>query len=320
MSDGRAFTITIDKSDAGLRLDSVVGAYTSEISRSHISALIKNGVIRVDNNIKKPGYKVKEGETINGVISFQKAGELHPEPVPIYILYEDDHLMVLNKPPGLVVHPSPGHFTATLVHGLLFHCPDIKDTGDEQRPGIVHRLDKGTSGLLVVAKTPTAHKRLSLQFQNRTIRKEYLALVWGRMETNSGQITFPVGRHHRERKKMSINSPSGRIAETLWEIKKQFSWAALLSLNLKTGRTHQIRVHCAAIGHPVLGDVIYSRKKNTLLKTSDGIEISVPRQMLHAWKISFRHPFENKSLNFQAPVPQDMRTIIHFFKKEAIMG
>ncbi len=316
MSDGSAFTINIEKSDAGLRLDSVVCAHTTEISRSQISALIKNGAIRVDNNIKKPGYKVKAGETISGVISFQESAKLQPEPVPIHILYEDDHLMVLNKPPGLVVHPSPGHYTATLVHGLLFHCPDIKDIGDEQRPGIIHRLDKDTSGLLVVAKTPTAHKRLSLQFQNRTIRKRYLALVWGRMEADSGQITFPIGRHYRDRKKMSINSPTGRIAETLWEVKKQFFRAALLFLNLKTGRTHQIRVHCAAIGHPVLGDVIYGRKKNTILKRSDGNEILIRRQMLHAWKIAFQHPLENRPLNFRAPVPEDMRAIIKFLDQE----
>jgi 23S rRNA pseudouridine1911/1915/1917 synthase len=200
----------------------------------------------------------------------------------------------------------------------LFHCPDIEDSGDEQRPGIIHRLDKDTSGILVVAKTSVAHTRLSLQFKNRTIRKEYLALVWGQMEAMSGQITFPIGRHYRERKKMSINSPAGRSAETLWGLRKQFSQAALLHLHLKTGRTHQIRVHCAAIGHSVMGDNIYGRKKDLVVKGNGRSEIFISRQMLHAWKITFLHPIENIYFSFNAPVPDDMRTMIHFLNQDKI--
>jgi 23S rRNA pseudouridine1911/1915/1917 synthase len=305
-----AFTIYADESSINNRLDVVVSSHIEHCSRSFAASLIRIGTIKVQGSLRKAGYKVKSGDIITGFIPSPNPVGFFPEPVPFRILFEDFFLMVVDKPPGLVVHPAPGHKGATLVNGLLYHSPDLEGVGGELRPGIVHRLDKDTSGLIVVAKNSLAHETLSNQFKERKIKKEYLAVVWGHMPSAGGNIDFSIGRHPKDRKKMSINSFAGRQAETLWKVKEEFKEASLLQLDLKTGRTHQIRVHCAALNHPILGDEIYGKNKKNTIRKKDGSEKKIPRQMLHAWRIRFEHPFEKKEMTFEASIPLDMEDIL----------
>jgi 23S rRNA pseudouridine1911/1915/1917 synthase len=314
MSSRGEFVITVAESDAGRRLDSLVSARRPDCSRSFAAALIQEGHITIQNTRKKPGYRVKTGETIQGCIPVHEPTSLQPQAMPLNILFEDNHLMVIDKPAGLVVHPGPGNETGTLVNGLLYHCPELGGINAEQRPGIVHRLDKDTSGLMVVAKNRSSLENLSRQFKARKVRKIYLALVHGVVGPESGKISLPIGRHPVDRKKMSTISTRGREAETIWRVKVRFAAATLLELELKTGRTHQIRVHCTSMHHPIVGDAVYTvgklgnRKRNsTHLESLLG---SAERQMLHARHLGFTHPVDGRSMRFDAPVPEDMRRIM----------
>jgi 23S rRNA pseudouridine1911/1915/1917 synthase len=237
------------------------------------------------------------------------------EPLPLDILYEDPHLLVVNKAAGLVVHPAAGHASGTLVHGILYHCPDLEGIGAEKRPGIVHRLDKDTSGIMVVAKNARAHDDLSRQFKARSIEKHYLALVVGSPKADNGRIDLPIGRHPVERKKMSARSRRGREALTLWQVRERFIGATLIDVELKTGRTHQIRVHCQAMGFPILGDPIYGRKGAAKQITAgnpawQAVFQSAARQMLHAHRLGFKHPADDRPLSFEAPLPADMADLL----------
>ena len=210
-----------------------------------------------------------------------------------------------------MVHPAPGHHSGTLVNALLYHCPKLEGIGGALRPGIVHRLDKDTSGVLVVAKNDRAHLNLSRQFKSRQVKKKYLALVYGKMESDSGSVSLPIGRHPVDRKKMSTNSRKSRVAETTWQIRERFESASLIEVDLKTGRTHQIRVHCAAIKHPVIGDKVYGPRKTGRNATyGKHIFESIPRQMLHAWRIELTHPVTEAMVSFEAPIPTDMQAVI----------
>jgi 23S rRNA pseudouridine1911/1915/1917 synthase len=309
-----AFTIYANESNINNRLDVVVANHIEDCSRSFAATLIKIGAIKVQDSQKKAGYKLRAGDIITGFIPPPDPVSFSPEPIPFRILFEDPHLLVVDKPAGIVVHPAPGHQDGTLVNGLLFHCPDLKGIGGELRPGIVHRLDKDTSGIILIAKCPLAHERLAYQFKERKVKKEYLALVWGQMPTRCGSIDFSIGRHPKDRKKMSINSYTGRHALTLWRVKEAFQKASLLQLDLKTGRTHQIRVHCAAINHPILGDETYGKNKQNIIRGQDGSEKKIPRQMLHAWRIRFEHPVEKKEMAFEACIPLDMKEILDILK------
>ena len=308
MHNPGVFFLKAAKKDIGKRLDHVIASYLPEYSRTIITKHIRNGFILVGETQRKSGYKVSAGEEINGKITPQEAPNCIPEAIDIDILFEDMDIIVVNKPPGMVVHPAPGHYTGTLVNALLYHCPMIIDTGEPFRPGIVHRLDKDTSGLLVVAKNRLAHNRLAEQFKSRIIKKIYLALVHGKMDTLSGRITLPIGRHPVHRKKMSTISKKSRQAETIWKVKEYFESTSLIEIKLKTGRTHQIRVHTAASGHPVVGDRTYGSKQDknfcNLVKTT------VSRQMLHAWRLSFLHPVKKKMVFFEAPIPYDMQQVL----------
>lgn len=301
------FTFLADAFDTGNRLDVVVSLHIPEYSRSHIATLIRQGSILVQGIKKKPGYKVCEGDEISGSIKPTENIHFEPEPIQLDILYEDDAVIVINKQHGLVVHPAPGHFTGTLLNGLLYHYPEIETYGDAIRTGIVHRLDKDTSGVMVIAKTRSAHEFLSKQFKDRTIKKEYLALVYGVIKKDSGKITFPIGRHPTDRKKMSVVGAKRRKAETHWKIKERFLDATLLEVNLKTGRTHQIRAHCAAIHHPIVGDPVYSGKKS---KREKSVLASAKRQMLHSWHLCLKHPERKEEMTFEAPIPEDMEKVI----------
>jgi 23S rRNA pseudouridine1911/1915/1917 synthase len=314
MKERGAFTITADASVAGQRLDVVIAVSIPDCSRSFSANLITGGDVRVNGSAKKPGYRVKAGDEITGRVLVPKPVEFVPEPVEIKVLYQDVYIVVVNKQAGLVVHPAPGHPTGTLVNGLLYQFPELQGTGDALRPGIVHRLDKDTSGTLVVAKTPAAHENLSAQFKSRSVRKEYSALVYGKTTADSGVITFSVGRHPRDRKKMSIRSRKPREAETFWQVQERFQGSTLLTLDLKTGRTHQIRVHCAAIGHPLVGDAVYGGRKKRLrgrrFKENAEVLAAARRQMLHARRLEFAHPATEERMSFVSPLPDDMKNLL----------
>lgn len=296
-------------------MDSYIAARLADCSRSHAALLIRQGFIQVDGQPCKPAYKVKLNERIAAQIPAAEPSELVPEPLPLDILFEDPDLILINKPAGMVVHPAAGHRTGTLVHGILHHCPDLEGIGVEKRPGIVHRLDKDTSGVLVVAKNTHAHHALAGQFKDRSVQKRYLALVLGVPKVSQGQINLPVGRHPVERKKMSTLGNRGRDALTLWKVRERFPGAALLEIELKTGRTHQIRVHCQTMGYPIVGDPVYGYRGALKSLARSNLALhkvlkKARRQMLHAWLLGFSHPVDGQPLSFEAPLPQDMAAIL----------
>ncbi|OGP58296.1 MAG: hypothetical protein A2V65_02810 [Deltaproteobacteria bacterium RBG_13_49_15] len=303
MPDSASFNLEVHKPEEGERLDVFISSRLPGFSRTQARQLILEAIVCVDGKVKKPGYRIKDGERICGKILPLESLSVEPEPIDLHILYEDDGFIVLNKQPGIVVHPAPGHRSGTIVNALLHRRPEIKGVGDALRPGIVHRLDKDTSGLLLVAKTETAHQNLIGQFKSKKVVKTYLALVYGNVIQDEGVISLPIGRDPRDRKRMSTASRKGRFAETGWRVKERFITTTLLEVHLKTGRTHQIRVHCAAMGHPVVGDPVYGRRKRKK-------GISAKRQMLHAWRIRFGHPVTGRDVSFEAPLPEDMEHLV----------
>lgn len=316
MHDSSAFTILVKKPDSGQRLDLLVSSRISDCSRSTAANLIREGNIRVHGTTQKPGYRVRPGDEIHVYFQPPEPLTFKPEPIDIDILFEDKDIIVLNKPPGLVVHPAPGHYSGTLVNGLLHHYPNLEGIGEKLRPGIVHRLDKDTSGVLVVAKNARAHHHLSSQFKSRKIIKEYIALVYGKMATGSGVITLPIGRHPVNRKKMSTHSRKSRTAETLWQVKERFKHTTLIAIDLKTGRTHQIRVHFAAVNHPIVGDTVYGGQKVwKRVGAEDRLLTSVSRQMLHAWRLGFVHPETESMVSFEAPISQDLAQLLEALRQ-----
>jgi 23S rRNA pseudouridine1911/1915/1917 synthase len=324
MSFNGGFTILADDSDVGRRLDVVLASRLPECSRSLAASLITRRHILIDGQPKKPGYRLKSGDEIRGRIPPPAQVLYQPEPIPLQILFEDPNIVVINKQPGLVVHPAPGHHCGTLVNALLYHCPDLQSIGGEIRPGIVHRLDKDTSGTMVVAKTAAALEKIARQFKQRKTQKTYLAIVHGEMDAAEGVIKLPIGRHLKDRKRMSTTSRKTRAAETHWRVQKRFKGFALLELDLKTGRTHQIRVHCAAIDHPVVGDPVYRPRRRwgkfvkTFLAGSNSMaDVITPvnRQMLHAWRLGFSHPATGEFMTFESPLPRDMATLLEELKR-----
>jgi 23S rRNA pseudouridine1911/1915/1917 synthase len=309
----RVLTFTATELEAGRRLDAVLAACFPTLSRTYIARLARRGHVTVNGLKIRPGYTTKCGDSVRLEVPPPQTISIKPEPIPLSILYEDAHIMVLDKPSGMVVHPGPGHHSGTIVNGVIHHCPDLEGIGGEIRPGIVHRLDKDTSGALVVAKSDLAHEHLSLQFRERRVKKRYLALVYGRTEASEGVIDWPIGRHPADRKKMSTRSRRIRSTETHWKVKEQFPGVIYLDVGLKTGRTHQIRVHCAAMGWPVVGDALYGGKKRWKEITSPQarhVLSKVGRQMLHAFKLAFVHPHTGEWLSFEAPLPRDMRSVL----------
>jgi len=289
----------VDAHTAGDRLDRFLAAQLPHLSRSRLQALIKEGHATLDGKPAKPGEKVRRGNVILLTEPPAEPSLLEPEDIPLEILFEDADLLVINKPPGLVVHPAAGHARHTLVHALLAHCTSLSGIGGEQRPGIVHRLDKDTSGCLVVAKTDTAHAHLSRQFAGRSVTKIYLALVQGYFTgPRSGAIDELIGRHPVDRKKMAVLKRGGRASRTTWRVAQELPGAGtVVECTLHTGRTHQIRVHLKHLGHPLLGDALYAPR----------LVGHYPRQMLHAWKLGFVHPRTGKPMDFSSPIPEDFK-------------
>ena len=297
--------LTTSASDAGLRLDVFLSRHVDGMSRSRLQSLIREGHVTVDDAPARQHDKVRKGMRVVVRRPEPRPSGLEPEDIPIHTLFEDRDVIVLNKEAGLVVHPAAGHRSGTLVHALLHRCPDLAGVGGEGRPGIVHRLDKDTSGVMVVAKNDTAMTGLAAQFKAGTVHKEYLALVWGAPSPPSGTIRTLIGRSRHDRKKMSAMPPRGR--EALTEYATEQTWpggCSLLRVRIKTGRTHQIRVHLLHLGHPVVGDKQYGRRKTG----PEGPR--APRQMLHAETLGFTHPRTGEAMRFTAPLPPDMEAVI----------
>jgi 23S rRNA pseudouridine1911/1915/1917 synthase len=285
------------------RLDMFLSAQDPiSLSRSQIRKLIIEGDVTVNGQLTKPGYWVKESDAIVVTLPEPSPLTLVAEDIPLNILYEDDQLIVLNKPVGMVVHPAPGHYKGTLVHALLHHCQGLSGIGGVQRPGIIHRLDRDTSGVMLVAKTDESHTGLSDQLKSRELISIYCAIVHGRFKTSSERIEAPIGRHRKDRKKMTVDWEAGRYALTLYQVLQQYAEHALLKIELKTGRTHQIRVHMKSIHHPVVGDLVYGNSsKNNL---------DMPRQALHAQTVTFTHPVTRERMQFETPLPEDMKRVL----------
>lgn len=293
------------------RVDKYLSAILPDLSRSQLQRLIKQACVQVNGKLVKAHRQVAQGDVIALQLPQPISLAVEPQDIPIDILYEDADLLVINKPPAMVVHPAPGNLQGTLVNALLYCIKDLSSINGVLRPGIVHRLDKDTSGCLLVAKNDRSHVSLSQQFESRTIQKEYLALVWGRMMQASGIIDMRIGRHPIQRKKMAVR-PEGRDAITHYERLEEMGGCTLLSLRPKTGRTHQLRVHLASMGFPILGDLQYARRRPERKFT-----VPVPRQMLHAASIAFIHPSSNQVMRFQAPIPQDMQDVIEALRGES---
>ena len=312
MTPSDAFNIVVNPADSGQRLDVFIANQIEGLSRSRSANLILAEAVKVNGEYKKTGYRVCCGDRITGSIPEPEPVDIFPEAIPLDIIYEDRDFLALNKSPGIVVHPAPGHESGTLVNALLHHCPEIGPIGGELRPGIVHRLDKDTSGVLIVAKNESAHAHLSAQFSERNIIKTYLALVTGQVKENTGRIELPIGRHPVDRKRMSTTSRKPRPAETDWRVRERFNGMTYLELNLKTGRTHQARVHCAAIQHPIVGDPVYGSRKPAKKMPEEVFSIlkGIHRQMLHAWRLECMHPAGKGTMRFEAPLPEDMERII----------
>ncbi len=298
-------TLLVTPEGAGNRLDTWLSGREPDLSRARIQALIHGGHVTLDGKAAKPSQKLSEGQTVTLTTPPAVETASRPEAIPLEVLFEDRDLIVINKPAGLVVHPAAGHASGTLVNALLARCPDLAGIGGEIRPGIVHRLDRDTTGVMVVAKNETAMRSLVNQFRDRQVTKEYLALVWGHLNPPSGRTETLIGRNPHDRKKMSAKPVIGRPAVTLYETAETFAATSLLRVRIETGRTHQIRVHMAHLGHSIVGDPQYGRPRRETLP------VPVPaRQMLHAAKLSFIHPATGQPMTFEAPLPADMRELV----------
>jgi len=308
-------TFIVTTEQQGRRLDLFLSGVISDLSRSHFKRLIQDGMVLVNGSAVKPSYETRAGDAVFARIPGQASlNALNPEPMGLDVLFEDEDLIVINKPPGLVVHPGAGHMEGTLVHGLLAHSPHLALQGSPLRPGIVHRLDKDTSGALVIAKSERAYLHLINQFKAHDVRKEYLALVYGTPPAREGEIATMLGRHPTERKKIAVLQGRGREALTRWRVDRAWEEAALLRIVIETGRTHQIRVHMSHINHPIVGDETYGggkrRAKGIKAAPVRNLLLKADRQMLHAERLCFVHPATGREISATAPLPDDFREIL----------
>jgi len=303
----RTETFTVEQSLPSERLDIFLRTKFPAVSRGAMQRLIEQGHIRVDGKTVKPTHAPRAGEKVEIHFPEPKPAEAQPEEMPLDILFEDQSLLVVNKPAGLVVHPAAGHEEHTLVNALLHHCQgSLSGIGGVARPGIVHRLDKETSGCLVVAKNDETHLALSEQFANRVVKKVYHAIVCGAVPRETGEIHAAIARHPTHRKRMAVHDDSdGRAAHTSWRVLEKLKCATYVEVQIHTGRTHQIRVHFQHLGHPVVGDDTYGSTKNKRLK--ELANYAAPRVLLHAKELSFVHPRTQKPLKFSAPLPEDFK-------------
>jgi 23S rRNA pseudouridine1911/1915/1917 synthase len=299
MKAGRV-SLTVERADARQRLDRFLAGLGSWGTRSQVHRLIAEGQVRIDGHLAKPGTVLRAGQRIVVEPSSRPThGDVQPQAIPLDVLYEDDWLLVINKPAGLVVHPAPGNWQGTVVNALLHRWRNRAGDLDPLRPGIVHRLDKDTSGVLVIAKDAATLAELGRQFRSREVSKEYLALVWGKFGVPRGEVRRPIGRHPVHRTRMSVRA-GGRVAVTRYQVIAEAAGMSLLRVSPETGRTHQIRVHMAAAGHPVVGDPVYGGRP------AKAAELGLHRQALHATSLAFRHPRTSEPLRISAPLPADL--------------
>ncbi len=311
----------------GRRLDKYLAARLQQYSRSFLQRLIKEGAVRVDARPVKASYSIRKGDVITLEIPAIEEEHLRPEDIPLDIIYEDDHLMLVNKPPDMVVHPAPGHMSSTLVNALLFHCKKLSQLGGNHKAGIVHRLDRDTSGIMLVVKNDLIHEAIAKQFEKRTILKEYLAIVEGDVELDSDVVELPIGRHKKDRLKMAVrHDENGKEASSIYEVLERFGNFTLVKVIPRTGRTHQIRVHMKAIGHPIVADADYNTRDCLYAwEITGGPEKSeeppiLERQALHAYHLEFFHPILKKKIGFKAELPEDMRRVLELLKERKVKG
>jgi 23S rRNA pseudouridine1911/1915/1917 synthase len=318
MSDADSQQFTVTAGERPQRLDHYLGIKLHGPSRAKIQRWIDDGRVLVNDAPQRASHKVRPGDRILVCIPPPVRTALRPEAIPLDILYEDEELLVVNKPPGLVVHPAPGHDRGTLVNALLHHCGALREVGGRERPGLVHRLDKETSGLLVVAKTEAAMRDLVAQFKHHTIERRYLALATGRFDRPQGEIALAIGRDRVHRKKFSPRTASPKASMTRYRVLEQFDTVALVEAAPLTGRTHQIRVHFAAIRHPLLGDALYGgpavRRLTQLAGAGPDGGPLIARQMLHARTLGLRHPATGQVMRWEAPPPGDMAAVIDWLR------
>jgi 23S rRNA pseudouridine1911/1915/1917 synthase len=311
-----AAAIELQAEFSGERLDAFLAEQVPDLSRSRIQKLIGDGNVQVNGSVcASKKAVVQEGDAIHLLVPEAAPFELLPEDISLEILYEDDQLIILNKPTGLVVHPSPGHYSGTLVNALLWHCrtaaggSSLSGIGGVQRPGIVHRLDKDTSGAIAIAKTDQAHQNLQQQFQAKTAKRDYLGIVYGAPAADSGTVDAPIGRHPVNRKRQAIvpEEKGGRAAVTHWQLQERLGNYSLLNFALETGRTHQIRVHAMHMGHPIVGDPEYGRGRS--------LGVNLPGQALHAWRLRLLHPISQEWVEVIAPVPRHVTTLLEVLRR-----
>jgi len=316
---------TVEEEQAGLRLDKLLSLVTSDYSRTALARFIRAGHVRVAGRCRKPSYEVRPGDEIIAELPAVELDHIEPEPIPLDIVYEDDDLVVINKPAGLAVHPAGGGRGGTLVNALAYHCRTLSDINGPLRPGVIHRLDRDTSGLMLAAKHNRAHRLVAAQFRDRTVRKEYLAIVRGAPRQLEGEISLPIGRDRRVPKKMRVALVGGRPAITRYRVREQFRGFALLAVHPRTGRTHQIRVHLSHEGTPVVADALYgggaacypselaggqASPISPNCRPASGEDPLIERQALHAAQIEFTHPTTGARLTFAAPPPADFQRLL----------
>lgn len=319
--------LLVSPQDEGERLDAFLASHDPQISRSGFQRLIEDGCVTVNGVPARPSRKVKAGELVWYWVPPPRPASVEPEEIPLDIVYEDDDLIVINKPKGMVVHPAPGAGAGTLVNALLAHCRGLSSVGGVERPGIVHRLDKDTTGLIVVAKNDAAHHSLQKQIQARTAERVYLALVWGDPKFDRAVVDAPIGRHPVDRKKMAVVlSPShrSRVAQTEFHVLERFGCMTLVEARLRTGRTHQVRVHASYAGYPVVGDPLYSGNRQLQTGPKEFIaEINrlidaLRGQALHAYRLSFDHPRTGARMEFSVPMPREMDDLLSCLRRRCV--
>ena len=301
------FTFAAEKEDVGTRIDVFLAENMEDLSRSGVQKLIDEGMITLNGGKTKANYKLREKDIIDVTVPEVKEVEILPEDIPLDILYEDADVIVVNKPQGMVVHPAPGHTSGTLVNALMFHCgDDLSGINGEKRPGIVHRIDKDTSGVLMVAKNDMAHQSLAAQLAEHSITRKYNAVVYNGFNEDEGTVNKPIGRNPQDRKKMAVTEKHSRHAVTHYRVIERMEKFTLIEAQLETGRTHQIRVHMTYIGHPLLGDPVYGPKKQP---------VSLEGQALHARVLGFVHPRTGEYMEFEAPLPPHFEALLERLRK-----
>ncbi len=319
--DSRRHDAVVDSEHEGERLDAFAAAAVPSLTRSQVKRLIEASLVAVNGRPAKPSYLVSAGDRISITVPPPVAPSAKPEAIPLAILYEDSEIIVVNKPAGLVVHPAAGHPGGTLVNALLAHCRDLSGVGGELKAGIVHRLDAGTSGVIVAAKNDAAHLSLTAQFAARTVEKVYGALIIGAMRSDAGTFDAPIGRSRSDRKRISSHTTRARAALTEWRVLERYgtslSW---MEVTLHTGRTHQIRVHFAEAGHPLVGDPLYGgeRKLHRIpAGPMRGAAAMLERPALHAWRLGIDHPKSGQRMRFEAPLPEDLAALLERLRRES---